>query len=140
MSDAYRTSSGFNAARQSALVVEDEEVVAKYLAEMLTDLGFDVTTAATVTESLALADQHGMFSVAFVDLSLPDRSGLELISDLKIRYPKLPIVIASGYGPMVSRDLVDNRDYLPILSKPYDRKVISNLLSTLGFFVPQSVS
>lgn len=119
--------------RRSALVVDDEPLVALYLSDILIELGFDVVTSYTVNESLDTAFKHGEFSVAFVDLSLPDRSGLELISELQTLYPPMPIVIASGFGVMASRDMAGNARAREVLCKPYEKHGVANVLSTLGF-------
>jgi DNA-binding NtrC family response regulator len=92
-------------ARPSALVVEDEAVIGRYLADTLDDMGFQASAVGSVEEALEMSDTHGRFTVAFVDLALPDRSGLELIAELKARDPDLPIVIASGYGAMAVNDV-----------------------------------
>ena len=122
--------------KPSALVVEDEALIAMFLADMLDDVGFEVVTAATVAESLAAVRAHDVFSVAFIDLSLPDRPGLELISDLQIMHPRLPIVIASGYGSMAARDATDDSRCRPVLCKPYDQQMVVRVLSTLGLATP----
>ncbi len=133
MSEAYNVPTEFTAVKPSALVVEDEPVIAMFLADILTELGFEVDTAATVNESLTLARRHGPFSIAFIDLSLPDRTGLELMSDLRMMHPDVPIVIASAYGSMASRDIVEGRNHPPVLCKPYAREEITKVLSALGF-------
>lgn len=126
----------------SALVVDDESLVAEFLAETLEDMGFAVMTAATVAQALETTRTNGKFSVAFIDLGLPDRSGLELISELQTLYPGLPVVIASGYGSMASRDMVgvgSDTHCLSILSKPYDAKVVARVINELGIKPPQKV-
>lgn len=121
----------------TALVVDDDALVADFLSDTLGDMGFQVETAGTVAEALAIVGVHARFSVAFVDLGLPDRSGLELISELLALHPDLPVVIASGYGTMAKRDKAEgiaNTDSsnLAILSKPYDAKVVARILDDLG--------
>lgn len=124
--------SDFSSHKPSALVVEDELLIAMFLADILDDFGFEVVTTATVAESLTVVRMNNAFSVAFIDLSLPDQSGLELISDLETTQPKLPIVIASGYGAMAARDTTDERPRRQFLCKPYDKKMVMHVLSMLG--------
>ena len=118
--------------KHAALVTEDESSVAKVLAQMLSDFGFEVEIAATVKTSLALARTKS-FSVAFVDLALPDATGLELISTLRTIHPAMPIVVATGYGEMAARDIADDRLPPRVLNKPYDISVLVNMLAALGF-------
>jgi ActR/RegA family two-component response regulator len=125
-------------ARPSALVVEDEAVIGRYLADTLDDMGFQSSAVTTCEEALQVTATHGRFTVAFIDLALPDRSGLELIAELKARDPNLPIVIASGYGAMAVNDIDDNNQPPPVLCKPYDAKVVAAVLKDLGIHIPNA--
>ena len=125
-------------ARPTALVVEDEEVIGRYLADTLDDMGFHASAVCTCEEALEVTASHGEFTVAFVDLALPDRSGLELIAELKARQPNLPVVIASGYGAMAVNDIDDNNQPPPVLCKPYDAKVVAAVLAQLGINIPNA--
>ena len=121
-------------ATRSVLVVEDEPMTLTYLSDTLQDLGFNVTQANNATEAIHAASDGPELSVAFVDLGLPDLSGLELISELRKMQPGLNIVIASGYGEMAKRDLdnAEDNDQFTVLTKPYSQQTISDILSDLG--------
>jgi len=123
--------------RPAALVVDDEVLISMFLAEKLEEMGFDVTTAGTAEEALLSVSDKAEFNVAFIDLGLPGRSGLELIADLKSLQPQLPVVIASGYGLMAARDVDDNNRPPAVLAKPYDGKKLMNVLNELGIPIPR---
>jgi CheY-like chemotaxis protein len=123
--------------RPSALVVDDEALISMFLAEKLEEMGFEVSTAGTAEDALAIVNANGAFKVAFIDLGLPGRSGLELIAELKSSHPQLPVVIASGYGLMAARDVDDNNRPPAVLSKPYDGKKVLSVLNDLGIQIPQ---
>lgn len=38
------------------------------------------------------------FDIAIIDINMPGKSGLDLLKDLKIQFPKLPVLILSMYG------------------------------------------
>jgi CheY-like chemotaxis protein len=119
---------------KSVLVVEDEPLTLTFLSDTLQDMGFNVSQANNATEAIHAASNGHEFSVAFVDLGLPDISGLELISELRKMQPDLNIVIASGYGEMAKRDMdnADDTDSFTVLTKPYDQQTITNILNDLG--------
>lgn len=119
---------------KSVLVVEDEPLTLTFLADTLQDMGFKVTQAHNATEAIHAATDVPDLSVAFVDLGLPDISGLELISELRRMQPQLSIVIASGYGDMAKRDMDDvtDTDALTVLTKPYNQQTIAEILTDLG--------
>lgn len=123
--------------RPVALVVDDETLVAQFVADTLDDLGFRVVQAGTVAEAVAAAKNQPYLAVALVDLGLPDRSGLELISELKKLHPRLPVLIATGYGAMAQRDLGEDNRPPQVLSKPYNAAAISKALGELGVIVPR---
>lgn len=122
--------------KPSALVVDDEALVSMFLAEKLEEMGFDVSTAGSAEEALALTHANQAFTVAFIDLGLPGRSGLELIADLQSLHPKLPVVISSGYGSMAERDIDDHNRPPTILPKPYDGKKVLSVLTGLSIPIP----
>jgi len=124
----------FGNGAKSVLVVEDEPLTLTFLSDTLQDMGFEVAQANNATEAIHAASDGRGFSVAFVDLGLPDISGLELISELRKMQPDLAIVIASGYGDMARRDMdnAEDNDSFTILTKPYSQQTITDILSDLG--------
>lgn len=115
--------------RLRALVVDDEPLVVQFLADTLEDMGFEVVQAGTVAGALSAASSPGPFAVAFIDLGLPDRSGLELIAELQKLRPRLPILISTGYGSMAQRDGELDSTLPKILAKPYNAKTIASALA-----------
>jgi DNA-binding response OmpR family regulator len=59
-----------------ALVVEDEPLVRMVLVDALEDRGFEVVQTASAREGIAAAERLVALQVAFVDVGLPDRSGV----------------------------------------------------------------
>ena len=115
-----------------ALVVDDEPVILEYLAEVLEEMGFEVCSAHDVQSALRITSGNGSLDVAFVDLALPDRSGLELIAELNRTHPGLPIVMATTYAAMAVADLSGRPQGNMVLGKPYDQKSIADVLRKLN--------
>ncbi len=79
-----------------ALVVEDEIMVAMYVEDLLTDLGFEVAGLATgLDQALALA-REGSFDFAVLDINLAGRLSFPIADVLRER--GIPFLFASGYG------------------------------------------
>src|SRR5947207_1499298 len=78
------------------LIVEDDEQVRYFLKERLTRAGYDVKTAATGRDGLALAETT-IFDAALIDIHLPDMLGIEVLESAKRRDPEMDIVIMTGY-------------------------------------------
>ena len=97
-----------------ALVVEDEIMVAMYVEDLLTELGFEVAGLATgLDQALPLA-REGSFDFAVLDINLAGQSSFPVADVLRAR--GIPFLFASGYG---SKGLSDGyRDAIRI-QKPF---------------------
>lgn len=115
-----------------ALVVDDEPAICEYLADVLQDMGLEVRCAQDVQGALRIAADGASFHVAFVDLALPDGSGLELIAELNRSQPGLPIVLATTYAAMAAAGLDGGTQGWQVLGKPYDEESISDVMRKLG--------
>src|SRR5881392_167824 len=84
------------------LVCDDHPIVREGLREILEQAGAPVTVgeAASAAEGLALARKQSWDTVV-LDITMPGRSGLELLKELKSERPNVPVRVlragASGY-------------------------------------------
>jgi len=76
------------------LIVEDEPQILRTLAIVVRASGYDVTTAATAAEALALAAAQPP-DLVILDLGLPDEDGVAVIRGLR-SWTDVPIVVLSG--------------------------------------------
>jgi len=83
--------------KQEMLVVDDEPSGAEAVADFLRIEGYQPLLCTHPKEVLA-SFEKGRFSLGFVDINLPDISGLELASRLKEIDPRIEIVFMTGYG------------------------------------------
>jgi CheY-like chemotaxis protein len=87
-------------ARQAVhvLIIEDDGAIAEMYRVQLEYDGYRVTVATTGENGFA-AMASTQPDIVLLDLLLPDRSGLEIMADIKSRLPKHPpVVILSNYG------------------------------------------
>ncbi len=84
------------------LVVEDEAKVAQALSDGLTAERYDVRVAPTGEEAFFLVNAES-FDLVLLDLQLPLRDGLEILSALRKRGVQTPVLI------LTARDTVDDR-------------------------------
>lgn len=78
------------------LVVDDEYSVQLFFEQVLCEVGYYVTLAGNARSALAQARSRE-FDVVVIDLSLPDRDGLEVIQQLRAEFPLIPILAVSGF-------------------------------------------
>src|SRR5439155_5062830 len=84
------------------LVVEDDKKVAKALREGLQAEHYDVRVAATGEEGFFLVN-HELFDLVLLDLMLPRRDGIEVLTTLRKRGLQTPVLI------LTARDTVEDR-------------------------------
>ena len=82
------------ASKATILILEDDKLLNRLVAENLTGLGFSVHSASTWAEGRALLDKHS-FDLVVTDMQLPDANGIELL-------PKLardqPVIVLTAFG------------------------------------------
>jgi DNA-binding response OmpR family regulator len=84
------------------LIIEDEEKVATALREGLEAERYEVSIAATGEEGFFLANRES-FDLVLLDLMLPRRDGIEVLSTLRQRGLQTPVLI------LTARDTVQDR-------------------------------
>ncbi|HEY4880038.1 MAG TPA: sigma-54 dependent transcriptional regulator [Candidatus Acidoferrales bacterium] len=81
----------------SILVVDDEIEIREGLEALLTSENFQVTLADTGAAGLQKLEDNP-FDLMLLDVSLPDRNGLELLREIRLRDPQISIILITAYG------------------------------------------
>ena len=79
------------------LVVDDEPLIAENLKLILERQGYEVETAGNTVNAMIRMEERE-FSLAVVDLVLPDGDGLHLLRLLKSKDPSLEVIIMTGHS------------------------------------------
>ncbi len=80
------------------LLVDDHDVVRKGLRAILEDRFSGIQVSEASNGDQALDELARPFDAVVLDLSMPGRSGIDLLSEIKHRHPKLPVLVMSLYG------------------------------------------
>jgi DNA-binding response OmpR family regulator len=80
----------------NVLVVDDDPIVLASCLRVLRAEGFAVFTASSVVEALPAASQRE-YDLFLVDVKMPERDGIQLMSDLRRKGVKAPVIVMSGY-------------------------------------------
>ena len=83
------------------MVVDDDSVFREELAELLRDDRHDTTAAPSVVKALELLE-HDEFDVVLTDLKMPRRSGMELLREIRGRWPRTLVVMVTGFATVES--------------------------------------
>ena len=87
--------------KYSVLVIEDNEGDSALIEDYLTDkiAAPDIARARNLREAkLALREKVPSFQVVLLDLSLPDKSGEELLSEMNALCREIPLIVLTGYS------------------------------------------
>jgi len=82
---------------ERTLVVEDEDGARRSLTELLSLMGYQVTAVASGEAAQALPEVPA-FDLLLTDIMLPGASGLDVAAALRSRWPRLAVVLMSGYA------------------------------------------
>jgi DNA-binding response OmpR family regulator len=117
------------------LVIDDEEGVREVLRDQLENAGYEVHTAGSGDEGMALYDKSGA-TIVIVDLVMPGKEGIETIQELRLQSFQPRIVAISGGG----RSQANAEGYLRFakalgadicLKKPFDQAHLLNAVASL---------
>ncbi|HLJ13874.1 MAG TPA: sigma-54 dependent transcriptional regulator [Bryobacteraceae bacterium] len=103
------------------LVIDDEADIRESLEALLTGEDYAVEMAAAAGEGLRKIET-GNFDLVLLDLMMPDRSGMDLLHDVRERDLETPIFIITAYGSVeIAVQALKNgaNDYF---SKPWDNE------------------
>src|SRR6185436_4264232 len=107
--------------RPLILIVEDDHVVRDLLSSSLQEAGLDVVTAEMAQYALAAVEAHRP-DLIVLDLGMPrgTMQGMDFLALLRDaeRWRTLPVVILSGWGDIVNRDVTARLGVGAVLSKP----------------------
>ena len=79
------------------LVIDDDAVVGRSFDRVLSEKGYEVSTALSGEEALDTIE-NTEFDVVFTDIKMPGMDGLEVAERIKARCPWTPVVVITGYG------------------------------------------
>lgn len=106
--------------RETILLVEDEEIVRGMLAEVLRAHGYTILEAGHGRQAIETACRHeGTIHLVITDMLMPEMNGSELVSQLLITRPSLPVLYISGYSDDEARRLGGIDKPAEFLQKPF---------------------
>ena len=112
------------------LIVDDNPNMSSLLSEMLEVFDYDSVRASDGNEALDLL-KDGSISMVITDMRMPNMSGLELLREVKSRFPDLPVVLISGYSVNEVNSQTSDIKADGFLGKPLMMSDVEKLLNSL---------
>ncbi len=116
-----------NTYKPKVLIVDDEKGLRVGAQRLLTGEGYEVTTAENGTDAVRLGTE-AEFDLAVIDLKMPDLDGLEVLQQIKEKFPNTVCFIATAfasYETAVEATRLGAHSYIP---KPFSpEELLANL-------------
>lgn len=110
------------------LFVDDEQNVLESYRRMLRS-HFKVVTALGGVAGLESLTQEGPFAVVVSDIKMPHMDGIEFLSKVKEKFPKVIRMVLTGYADLdTAINAVNHGDIFRFLTKPCDNNDLVNAL------------
>jgi two-component system nitrogen regulation response regulator GlnG len=101
------------------LIADDEELIRRVLADTLEQAGYAVETVASGNNAWRRL-QTGAFALAFVDIRMPELTGLDLLLRAQDAKISTPIIIMTGQTTLANAVEAIKRGAFDYLPKPFD--------------------
>jgi DNA-binding NtrC family response regulator len=103
MATPFQINPPFEVERQKnklkVLVLDDEQHFTEELHEFLQNSGFAALEANTAEQGLAILNKEEM-DLLILDVRLPGIDGLDILKQVKVKYPGMEVIIVSAHGDM----------------------------------------
>ena len=107
--------------QERVLLIDDDEGLLHLLKVRLTAMGFQVVPCTTAEDALEEA-RNEIFDMAITDLRLAAQDGLDLMDELLLIHPTLPVLVLTAHGSIPNAVEAMQRGAFGYLTKPFDDK------------------
>ena len=112
------------------LVVDDDGQVRDLLRDMLMMFGHTITTCNDGFSAIESLEKK-KYNLMITDLGMPGMSGLELAKLANKDFPKMPIVMVTGWGSQLKSEEVESCGIQAVLPKPFHIRQIKDIIEGL---------
>ena len=107
----------------SVLIVDDSLTVRMDLGDAFEGAGFSPTLASTVEESRRALEERP-YALVVLDVMLPDGDGLDLLREVKMGWPSMPVMLLSSEAEVAARLRGLRTGADEYVGKPYDMSYV----------------
>ena len=117
----------------AVLIIDDEAEIRESLQTLLEMEGFEVETAITGEDGLSqMADRP--FDLVLLDLTLPGRNGMEILSEIRSHDSRLPVIMITAFGTVENAVRAMQSGAANFVQKPWDNeKLLADVRAAVGW-------
>src|SRR5271167_4341872 len=117
----------------TVLIIDDEAEIRESLQTLLEMEGFAVETAATGEAGLQRLGEHP-FDLILLDLALPGRDGMDILSEIHAHETRLPVIMITAYGTVENAVRAMQSGAANFIKKPWDNeKLLADVRAAVGW-------
>jgi CheY-like chemotaxis protein/DNA-binding XRE family transcriptional regulator len=112
----------------AVVALDDDEDFRQYIASILEADGHEVRVAGTPDEFYGLCE-HRLPDIVLLDIKMGRFSGDEVLAQIRRRWPKLCVVVVTGYPSLDSMRQTFKQDVFDYLAKPFSLNELRRVLA-----------
>ncbi len=114
------------------LIIDDELAIRESLETLLSLEGYDVTVAGSAREGMGQIGER-TFDVVLLDLALPDKSGMDLLPEIRALHPEQAVIMITAYGTVENAVSAMQSGATNFIQKPWDNeKLLADVRSAVA--------
>jgi DNA-binding NtrC family response regulator len=118
----------------SVLIVDDEAEIRESLETLLQLEGYTVASAASGREGLGMIGERP-FDVVLLDLALPDKSGMDVLAELRLLNAQQAVIMVTAYGTVENAVRAMQFGATNFIQKPWDNeKLLADVRAAVARF------
>jgi CheY-like chemotaxis protein len=123
---------GTNVTNKKILAVDDEKMLLMFMNDFLSSYGYLVTICVDTNEAIEMIKvDPDRFDVIITDQSMPEMTGLELVTQIRELSSSTPVILCSGYHDVMDENESNEHNISYYLQKPVDNSHLLKCLEQL---------
>ncbi|MCX8072577.1 MAG: sigma-54 dependent transcriptional regulator [Candidatus Binatia bacterium] len=106
------------------LIVDDDPLIRRQLQHLCEQQGYPADVAQDGSEALTRLQERS-YSLVLLDLMMPGRDGVSLLTELRQRWPRVDVVIVTAHGSVRGAVEAMRRGATDYLTKPFSPEELS---------------
>jgi DNA-binding NtrC family response regulator len=111
------------------LIVEDDDSVRTALVDLFTEAGYSTETAVDGPQAI-IAVKDSTFQLHIIDLQLPDKDGIEVLTEIKKIDPRSVCIVLTAYGTIELAVKAVKAGAFDFITKPFQCNAVLTLVKT----------
>lgn len=113
------------------MIIDDEPAVGEMMTTLLEAEGYEAIVAYDGQDGLKQMN-NSPADLLLLDYMLPGMDGIEVLCEVRQRWPKLPVIIITAFGSPELRARAGKFNVIDVVSKPFDtQKLLDQIAASV---------